>query len=68
MALAGLAGIVFGVLMVARPGAGALALLWLVAIWAIVGGVFLVILSFKVKGLGGRLDELKQKLAGRAKA
>ena len=53
---------------VARPGAGALALLWLVAIWAIVGGVFLVILSFKVKGLGGRLDELKQKLAGRAKA
>ena len=68
MALAGLAGIVFGVLMVARPGAGALALLWLVAIWAIVGGVFLVILSFKVKGLGGRLDELKQKLAGRAQA
>ena len=65
MALAGLAGIVFGVLMVARPGAGALALLWLVAIWAIVGGVFLVILSFKVKGLGGRLGELKQKLAGR---
>ena len=68
MALAGLAGIVFGVLMVARPGAGALALLWLVATWAIVSGVFLVILSFKVKGLGGRLDELKQKLAGRAKA
>jgi hypothetical protein len=31
-----------------------------------VGGVFLVILSFKVKGLGGRADELKQKLAGRA--
>lgn len=68
MALAGLAGIVFGVLMVARPGAGALALLWLVATWAIVSGVFLVILSFKVKGLGGRLDELKQKLAGRAQA
>jgi uncharacterized membrane protein HdeD (DUF308 family) len=66
MALAGLAGIAFGVLMMARPGAGALALLWLVATWAIVGGVFLVILSFKVKGLGGRADELKQKLAGRA--
>jgi hypothetical protein len=30
-----------------------------------VGGVFLVILSFKVKGLGGRLDELKQRPAGR---
>jgi uncharacterized membrane protein HdeD (DUF308 family) len=68
MALSGLAGIVFGAFMMARPGAGALALLWLVAIWAIVGGVFLVILSFKVKGLGGSLDELKQKLAGRAQA
>ena len=66
MALAGLAGIVFGVFMVARPGAGALAVLWLVAIWAIVGGVCLVIFSFKVKALGGKLDEVKQKLSARA--
>ena len=66
MALAGLAGIVFGVFMVARPGAGALAVLWLVAIWAIVGGVCLVIFSFKVKGLGGKLDEVRQRLSARA--
>ena len=66
MALAGLAGIVFGVFMVARPGAGALAVLWLVAIWAIVGGVCLVIFSFKVKALGGKLDEVKQRLTARA--
>ena len=66
MALAGLAGIVFGVFMVARPGAGALAVLWLVAIWAIVGGVCLVIFSFKVKALGGKLDEVRQKLSARA--
>lgn len=65
MALAGLAGIVFGVLMVARPGAGALAVLWLVAIWAIVGGVCLVIFSFKVKALGGKLDGVRQKLSAR---
>jgi uncharacterized membrane protein HdeD (DUF308 family) len=67
MALAGLAGIVFGVLMVARPGAGALAVLWLVATWAVVGGVFLVILSFRVKALNGKLGELKQRLAGSAR-
>ena len=66
MALAGLAGIVFGVFMVARPGAGALAVLWLVAIWAIVGGVCLVIFSFKVKALGGKLDGVRQKLSARA--
>ena len=63
MVLSGLVSVVFGVLMMARPGAGALAVLWVVAIWSIVGGVFLVILSFKVKGLGGRLEDLKQKLA-----
>jgi uncharacterized membrane protein HdeD (DUF308 family) len=66
MALSGLAGIVFGLFMVARPGAGALAVLWLVAIWAVVGGVCLVIFSFKVKALGGKLDEVRQKLSARA--
>ena len=45
MALAGLTGIVFGLFMVARPAAGALAVLWVVATWAIVGGVFLVLLD-----------------------
>jgi hypothetical protein len=34
MALAGLAGIVFRVLMVARPGEAALAVLWLIATWS----------------------------------
>ncbi len=63
MVLAGLAGIVFGVFMVARPGVGAIGALWVVATWAIVAGVFLVILSFKVKGLGGRLDDVKRRLA-----
>jgi len=63
MALSGLVGIVFGVFMVARPGAGALALLWAVSIWAMIGGFLLVLLSFKVKAAGGRLTDLKQKLA-----
>jgi uncharacterized membrane protein HdeD (DUF308 family) len=67
MALSGLAGILFGVLMVARPAAGALAVLWLMAAWAIVGGVFLILLSFKVKSLGNRLGEARQKLAERVR-
>ena len=56
MALAGLVNVVFGVMVVAQPGTGALALLWLIATWAVVGGVFLILLSFKVKGLGGRIE------------
>jgi uncharacterized membrane protein HdeD (DUF308 family) len=49
--LAGLASVLFGVLLAAQPGVGALALLWLVASYAIVFGVLLVILSFKARGM-----------------
>lgn len=47
--LAGLASVLFGVLLVARPAAGALALLWLIASYATVFGVLLVILAIKVR-------------------
>ena len=46
---------VFGVLLLARPGAGALAVLTLIAAYAMIIGVILVILAFKVKGMAGRL-------------
>lgn len=57
LALSGLASILFGVLMMARPAAGALALLWVVAAWAIVIGALLVILAFKVKGFARRAEK-----------
>jgi len=50
--LGGLASVIFGVLLMARPGAGALAVLWLIAAYAVVFGVFLVLLAFKVRGFG----------------
>jgi uncharacterized membrane protein HdeD (DUF308 family) len=53
--LSGLASVVFGVIVLARPGAGALAMLLFIAAWAIVVGVFLVILSFKARGFGRKL-------------
>ena len=54
LALGGLASVVFGGLLVTRPGAGALALVWLIAAYALVYGVLLVALSFKAKGFAGR--------------
>lgn len=47
--LAGLASVLFGVLLVAQPGVGALALLWLIATYAVIFGILLVILAFRVR-------------------
>ncbi len=53
--LGGLASVIFGGLLISRPGAGALAVLWLIAAYAVVFGLLLVFLAFKVRGLGKRL-------------
>jgi uncharacterized membrane protein HdeD (DUF308 family) len=53
--LGGAASIVFGVLLLARPGAGALALITFIGAYALVIGGILILASFKLKGLHGRL-------------
>jgi uncharacterized membrane protein HdeD (DUF308 family) len=53
--LAGVASIVFGVLLLARPGAGALAVITFIGAYALLIGVILVMAAFKLKGLQGRL-------------
>jgi uncharacterized membrane protein HdeD (DUF308 family) len=49
LALAGIASVVFGVLLAARPGVGALTILWLIGAYAIVFGVILLLLAFRVR-------------------
>jgi uncharacterized membrane protein HdeD (DUF308 family) len=53
--LSGLISVVFGVVLIARPGSGALALLWLIASFAVAFGVVLVILAFKARGFARRV-------------
>jgi uncharacterized membrane protein HdeD (DUF308 family) len=53
--LGGLLSVVFGILLMTQPGAGALALLWLIATYAVISGVFLVILAFRVRSFGNNL-------------
>jgi uncharacterized membrane protein HdeD (DUF308 family) len=50
MILSGIASIVFAILVMFFPGAGALGLLWLIAAYAIIFGVMLVILGIKLRG------------------
>ena len=53
--LSGLVSIALGVFLVARPGAGALSVLWLIATYAIVFGAILVVLAFRVRSFASRL-------------
>ncbi|HEY6644958.1 HdeD family acid-resistance protein [Povalibacter sp.] len=51
LGLAGLVSLLFGILMIVRPGAGALAVVWIISLYAIFFGVLLVMLGFRLKGL-----------------
>jgi len=55
LVLGGLASVAFGVLLMARPGAGALAVLWIIAAYAVVFGAILVVLAFKARNFGRAL-------------
>jgi uncharacterized membrane protein HdeD (DUF308 family) len=48
--LAGIAAIFFGVMMLFNPGAGALAVVWLIGIYATVYGVLLIVAGFQLHG------------------
>jgi uncharacterized membrane protein HdeD (DUF308 family) len=50
LVLSGLMSVVFGALVLARPGAGALALVWIIAAYAIVLGVLLIGFAFRLRG------------------
>jgi uncharacterized membrane protein HdeD (DUF308 family) len=50
--LAGAASVLFGMLLVLQPTAGALAIIWLIGAYAIVFGVLLSILAFELRRLG----------------
>lgn len=49
LALNGVLSIAFGVLLFARPGAGALAVVWMIGWFAVVFGILHVALAFRLK-------------------
>lgn len=48
---AGALSVIFGLILVFMPGAGALGLLWLIAAWAVLFGLLLIWVAFKVRKL-----------------
>src|SRR5438270_2445580 len=55
MALAGLASIVFGILIAAQPSSGLLAVVWLIGVYAIVFGVMYVAAYFESRSLAASI-------------
>ena len=51
--LAGIASVAFGVILLLQPAAGALALIWLIATWAVVFGILLIIVAFRMRNWKG---------------
>jgi uncharacterized membrane protein HdeD (DUF308 family) len=51
--LAGIASIAFGVILFLQPAAGALALIWWIGAWALIFGILLIVLAFRMRNWKG---------------
>jgi uncharacterized membrane protein HdeD (DUF308 family) len=58
LGLSGLLSVVFGGLLMARPGAGALALVWLIGAYAIAFSALLFVVALKLRKLGAGPDKV----------
>ncbi len=55
LGLAGLLSLLFGAMLIARPGEGALTIIYLLAAYAVAFGILLLILAFRLKSLPERV-------------
>ncbi len=58
LVLGGVASVIFGFLLLLRPGVGALAVVWLIGIYALLFGALLLTLAFRLRGHSGQRPAL----------
>lgn len=63
MILSGILSVIFGVLLVVFPSAGALSLVWLIGAYAIIFGILLIGLAFRLRGIGREAEKTGASLA-----
>ena len=56
IALSGVISVLFGLFVLARPGAGALALVWLIALYAFASGILKLMLGFKLRRIKKEME------------
>lgn len=52
--LSGVLSVLLGLFLIARPGAGAVAVAWLIGVYALLFGILLLALAFRLRGRRGR--------------
>ncbi len=66
--LSGLLGLVFAVLIILNPLAGAVAITWVIGAWAFAIGILFIVVGFKLRSLKAKLDAgleaVRDRLAG----
>jgi uncharacterized membrane protein HdeD (DUF308 family) len=60
LVLGGIASVAFGVIVALQPGAGALAMVWLIGAYAIAFGVLLIALGFRLRGIDQEMTKPDQ--------
>lgn len=63
LALDGVIAIVFGVVLLLQPGAGMLALMWLLGVFSIVAGLTLIVVGFRLRSIGKRLRAARESMS-----
>jgi uncharacterized membrane protein HdeD (DUF308 family) len=63
LVLDGILSVGFGILLMAQPTAGALAVLWMIGVYAIAYGAMLVVLAFRLRKLEVKVDAWRTSLA-----
>jgi len=57
LGLSGLISLLVGLILILRPGAGVLAVAWLIGLYAIILGIFQLLLGLKFLGMGYNLKK-----------
>jgi len=57
---AGILSVIFGLAVLISPGAGALALVWLIAAYSILAGILMIAFSFRLKGVHDRTGSIEK--------
>lgn len=60
---AGALSVIFGVLLVIQPGAGALTLVWLIGLYAVLFGLGLLVVAWRLRGLLEEMPDLSSRVS-----